>query len=335
MTVISLAPQDDDLAVIDAVVPLLEDSFPLSTLAARPDHVPGDFWTQVADLGWIVAPLEETSGGGGFDCVQDMLMHREYGRWLAPVALLATALGARVLARSTGEIPPTILTGSERIGFAMFVDATRVDADAAGTVHLIDAGADRFLIAGPDGAAVVARSAITDIVELAGIDPTQTLARGTLTGVMGAWLSAADEPIALQMQLLLAAQLTGVALAASRMAAEYAKIREQFGKPIGAFQAVAHLCADASVRALAADAAVALAAVAVRDGWADATMQAVAAAHVASDAATLAGTSNIQVHGGMGYSAESGAHLYLKRAVLLKRLLPLADAAADILLNRG
>ena len=84
----------------------------------------------------------------------------------------------------------------------------------------------------------------------------------------------------------------------------------------------------------ASDAQVALAAIASRDAWGDAELQVAASALLAGSAAFLAGTNNIQVHGGMGYSAESGAHLFLKRSVLLKRLLPGIAAAEAALLRR-
>jgi Acyl-CoA dehydrogenase, C-terminal domain len=254
--------------------------------------------------------------------VQEMLVNREYGRFLAPVALLSTALGMRLLAECGAEISTALKSGTEKIGFAAFIAGGSAGPVLDGVVHLIDTDAHYFLLVDPRGAALFSRDEAGGIIAVESLDPTVTLARANLKDARATFLPAKDGTLAGRMRLLIAAQLTGVALAASEMAAEYAKVRIQFGKPIGAFQAVAHLCVDSAVRARASDAQVALASIALRDAWPDAERQVAAAAQLAAGAAFLAGTNNIQVHGGMGYSAESGAHLLLKRSVLLKRLLP-------------
>ena len=334
MSSILLTVQTDDQAVIEAVAPFLRDEFNLSSLAANPGHLDPHFWSRVTELGWMTATLDEAHGGIGFDLVQDMLLNREYGRYLAPVSLLSTALGIRLLARRGVALPSGLRDGSERIGFAAFVAGGRTGSTLTGEVHLVDANAQYFLIADHGGAALFWRDALSQMTAVESLDPTVTLARATLGRAAATYLPADDGALPTRMQLLIAAQLTGIALAASDMAVEYAKVRVQFGKPIGAFQAVAHLCVDAAVRARASDAQVALAAIASRDAWGDAELQVAASALLAGSAAFLAGTNNIQVHGGMGYSAESGAHLFLKRSVLLKRLLPGIAASEAALLRR-
>lgn len=334
MTKISLVPQPEDLAVIDAVVPFLKEEFVLTSLASAPERADPLFWPRIAELGWTTAGLDEEHGGTGFDLVQDMLMNREFGRFLAPVSLLSTSLGIRLLALSGRVTPEAILHGRERVGFAAFVAGGELGELVSGEVHLIDSQAEHFVIVEPNGSALISRDALNDIEEIDSLDPTTSLARVQLQGVPAVYRAEDETGLNARKQLLIAAQLTGIALAASDMAAEYAKVREQFGKPIGAFQAVAHLCVDAAVKARASDAQVALAAIAMRDGWRDAAAQVVAASHVAGHAAFLAGTNNIQVHAGMGYSAESGAHLFLKRCILLKRLLAGSVSAATEMLLR-
>jgi len=331
MADIVLTPQADDEAVIDAVLPFLQDEFALSTLAADPGRLDPAFWGKAAELGWLSAALPEEMGGAGFDLAQDMLMHREYGRWLAPVSLLSTALAGRLLAKLGSDLADQVLSGAVRAGFAAPLAAA--DASPGSEVHLVDATAPFFLLAGAAGASVLPREAFGAIQPVESLDPTLRLARARLERAPDLNVYAADEPISLRLQLLIAAELTGLALAASHMASEYAKTRVQFGKPIGSFQAVAHLCVDGFVRARASDAQLAYAAVALRDGLPGAEHQVVAAAHVAGTAAFVAATNNIQVHGGMGFSAESGAHLYLKRTVLLRRLLPMGEAAERLLLE--
>jgi alkylation response protein AidB-like acyl-CoA dehydrogenase len=333
MSRIALTPQSEDQAVIEAVVPLLRDRFVLSTLAAAPDRLDPAFWSQIAELGWTTAALDEAQGGTGVDVAQDMLINREYGRFLAPVSVLSTALALRLLAQRKMTLPAALTDGREHVGFAAFIGSGRTGPTLDGEVHLVDPTASHFLLVDRHGASLFAREAVATISPLDGLDPTVGLARATLRKVSAHHVSAADGALSLRVQLLIAAQLTGIALAASEMATEYAKIRVQFGKPIGAFQAVAHLCVDAAVKARASDALVAVAAIAVRDVRPDAELQVTAATVLAGSAALLAATNNIQVHGGMGYSAESGAHLFLKRSVLLKRLLPGQAAAEAVLLG--
>ena len=104
------------------------------------------------------------------------------------------------------------------------------------------------------------------------------------------------------------------------MSVEYGKVRQQFGKPIGSFQAIKHRCADMAVRAEVARSAVTWAALAVRDGEPDAQFHVHVAKTLATNAALANTTDNVQNHGGMGYTWESDAHLYLKRARVLEHV---------------
>jgi alkylation response protein AidB-like acyl-CoA dehydrogenase len=336
MTGITLTPQPDDQAVIDSVTAVLRSEFALARLASSPGAADPGFWSRAAELGWPLAALDEALGGAGFDMVQEMLMNMEYGRFLAPASLLSTALGVRVLSQTgDGVTPEAVLSGRERIGFAAFTVGGRRGSELDGEVQLIDAAAAHFIVVDQAGAAVFSGDAVAGRTPVESLDPTVELARGRLEQAPARWLPNDVEAIALRAELLMAAQLTGAALAATDMAAEYAKVRVQFGKPIGSFQAVAHLCVDAAVKAAASKALLSVAAIALRDRWADADLQVSAAAQLAADAALLAATSNIQVHGAMGYSAESGAHLFLKRTMLWRRLLPLRPSAQTPLLRRS
>ena len=119
--------------------------------------------------------------------------------------------------------------------------------------------------------------------------------------------------------VLAAAEAAGVADRALEMSVEYAKVREQFGRPIGTFQAIKHRCADMAVRAEVARSAVTYAAVAIEEARDDAPLAVHIAKSLATDAAIGNATDNIQNHGGIGYTWEYDAQLYLKRA---KRLRP-------------
>jgi alkylation response protein AidB-like acyl-CoA dehydrogenase len=108
------------------------------------------------------------------------------------------------------------------------------------------------------------------------------------------------------------------------MSVEFAKVRQQFGKPIGTFQAIKHRCADMATRTEVARAVVVFAAVAVQEavqeGEGNLDFHVHGAKALADDAAIQNATDNVQNHGGMGYTWESDAHLYLKRARVLEHL---------------
>jgi alkylation response protein AidB-like acyl-CoA dehydrogenase len=104
------------------------------------------------------------------------------------------------------------------------------------------------------------------------------------------------------------------------MAVEYAKARQQFGKPIGSFQAIKHLCADMAIRAEAAACQVIFAALVQAEGHAGVDFHSVAAKLVAVEAALQNAAQNIQIHGAIGFTAEADAHLFIKRAHVLEQL---------------
>ena len=146
------------------------------------------------------------------------------------------------------------------------------------------------------------------------MDETIALARITIPAPPLERSAAAE-----RSSLLIAAYLTGIAQGATTMAVGHAKVREQFGQPIGAFQAIKHQCADMATRAAAAEAQTFHAAVTFGHGLDDAS-EVAAARMIAGTAALANAKANIQIHGGMGFTAECDAHLLLKRAHLMTAL---------------
>jgi alkylation response protein AidB-like acyl-CoA dehydrogenase len=136
-------------------------------------------------------------------------------------------------------------------------------------------------------------------------------------------------------QVLGGALLVGLAAATVDLAVTYAKGREQFGKPIGSFQAVKHMCADMLVRAEVARAAVHAAAVTIdQPDVGDAVRAAAGAGLLAVEAAIANGKTCIQVHGGMGFTWEVPAHLYLMRARVVAGALEGTGTLAEIVAGR-
>jgi len=135
--------------------------------------------------------------------------------------------------------------------------------------------------------------------------------------------------------VLSAALLVGMAAATADTAVAYAKVRRQFDRPIGAFQAVKHLCADMLVRTETARAAVHAAAVTVdQPEVGDAVRAAGGAALLAADAAVANAKTAIQVHGGMGFTWEVPAHLYLVRARVVAQQLGPTGRLAELVAER-
>jgi hypothetical protein len=194
--------------------------------------------------------------------------------------------------------------------------------------HGTQAGA--LVVVEPDGSLSVVAAG-----DLAGASPVVAL--DPLTPELAVTSLPAGEPVAdvvagpwrREHRVLTGAFLVGIAAAVCDMAVAYAKGREQFGRPIGAFQAVKHLCADMVVRAETARAAVDVAALcADQPGTGDPDRAAAGAALMAAEAALANAKTCIQVHGGMGYTWEVPAHLYLMRARVLAGSLGSLDELA-------
>ncbi|MFC9278176.1 acyl-CoA dehydrogenase family protein [Streptomyces collinus] len=262
---------EDQQALRTWVRRLLErrwDAGALRAAATRPARLDRDLWRELGAAGLFALRLPEAEGGAGLGLPEAVLVFEETGRALLPGPLLATHLAA-------GTVP------------------------GAATGDTVVAGVDGPLVEWLDAADAVLGDA-TGAVPLRSADPLTPLHR-----VPGAAGDGTAEPVAV---LLTAAEQLGTAARACELAVQHARAREQFGRPIGAFQAVKHLCADMLVRAETARAAVYAAAV-------TAAPADIAAARLLADEAALRGTRDcLQVHGGMGFTWEAEVHLHLKRA---------------------
>jgi alkylation response protein AidB-like acyl-CoA dehydrogenase len=312
---IDTLPTSDQLAIVGSVEQMLEDLFPVSRLnhGANTGTLDAGEWMRIAENGWIGLSLPESVGGVGLELTDAVLVHRALGRSLVTPTIAATVVAAR-LAITAGDdaMAARLCSGEVRAAFAVPCFADKPD----GTHYLIDPPAAEIFVSLAPGSARLLEIDLTDARPVKSLDPTIELWRGQPLGQRG----AANRIAGLLSQALIASEMAGVATEALDRAVKYAKVREQFGKPIGAFQAVAHMCADAAMRAEAATALSNFAAIAIRDGAADADLQATDACLIASGACVDNASANVQVHGGMGFAAESDAHLYLKRAVLLRSL---------------
>ncbi|MFI5041031.1 MAG: acyl-CoA dehydrogenase family protein [Acidimicrobiales bacterium] len=169
------------------------------------------------------------------------------------------------------------------------------------------------------------------------LDPTRRAARVKLDGAPVEVLPGARRVLVDLARLVLAAEATGVSRECTEMASEYAKVRVQFGRPIATFQAVKHHCANMLVATELATAAVWDAARAAAVGGDQLSLTAAMAATLAVPAADQTAQLNIQVHGGIGFTWEHDAHLYLRRATAIEAIIDAEAAATDVtdLVRRG
>lgn len=292
-------PTDDQLDLQRGVRTLLEAQFPLERLPAGYD---AELWQALTDTG--VFTLRSELGLGLADAV---LVFEELGRAAVPGPLVGTFLAA---GKTAG--PVTVVDPDIRPLLVTHLDISRA-----------------LLVLDRDGPIVTAPVAATAIAEP--LDPLTPLHELTAPPILlGTRLDASVSRLRQEGALLTAALQVGLAARMTDLAVAYAKQREQFGKPIGSFQAVKHLCADMFVRTELARAALHFAAVTLDDAEVGDDRRAVAGAKLLADqAATTNGRACIQVHGGMGFTWEVPVHFFVKRAWLQATEFGTADEHAE------
>ena len=302
-----------------------------------------EHWAALAGLGVFSIALPGSAGGDGGTVADLAAALEQLTVALVPGPVMPTLL-AGLLLRGHADLPavkellPALATGQASVAVALatgtitgtwLADGTlRVSGEAGlvlgggATSHLLlgtdtgDGEAWFLLPAGHPGVRVSAR---------APVDFSRPLAAITLTGavvapgdVLPGLRTAAVRDLA---ATLMSAEAAGVAGYCCTTAADYARTRHQFGRPIGSFQAVKHLCAGMLCRAESAAALAWDAARAADEAPQEHPLAAAAAAALTLDAAVDNAKDCIQVLGGIGFTWEHDAHLYLRRALALRQLL--------------
>ncbi|MGX7000403.1 acyl-CoA dehydrogenase family protein [Caballeronia sp. KNU42] len=322
----NLLLSEDQVQIVDTLKHFLSEQAPVSRFRppasqiGNQDHL---IWPHLAELGFLGIALPEQSGGIGLSGAEEMAAYREFGRHLLSPAIMGQMLGARVAA-ATGNatLLKDLLSGSTRVGLANPRGATALGSLCTGEFHLIESpDAPWVFCCDESGAALFERSDFAAIESVRSMDHSLSLERARLDGIRPtAWVSAEQDPIYIRALVLIGGFAVGLAEATRDMAVEYAKVREQFGKPIGSFQAIKHICADMAIRAEAALCQATVASLALSDRDAGANFQGTACKLVTIDAALKNAAQNIQVHGAVGFTSEADAHLYLKRAHVMDQL---------------
>jgi alkylation response protein AidB-like acyl-CoA dehydrogenase len=317
-----LEPTDDQAALAAELARFLADRVtPEARRAAaeRPGGVDRDLWRALGDMGTFALTVPEARGGVGLGLAEATLVFEELGRAAVPGPLIGTFLAAGL------DLPVAAAAGA---GQAV------VGLVPAGRPAFVEhrAALDALLVVAPDGVtlagplqAAACRPVARPLDPLTPVDVVDALPDCEPVG--GPELA---DRLRRDAGLLAAALQVGLAGAALTMATDYALGRVQFGRPIGSFQALKHLLADARVAVELARAAVNAAGVEVDEGD-DAGRAVDAARIVASRAADGATRACIQVHGGIGFTWELDAHLYLKRALVLDVGVGSPDEAVESL----
>jgi alkylation response protein AidB-like acyl-CoA dehydrogenase len=287
-------------------------------------------WRQMCELGWVALRVPEAAGGSGLGMREYCALAEECGSGLLPEPLIPCSLAARALAGSELErliAGDTIIIPAwqERANsLTLHGDTIMRDGQLSGRKVFVPmaAGADAFLVATSSGPALVARDAAG--VSLV-IDRTQDGGNyGTLTfDGAPAQPTAGDLGEAIEeATLATSAYLLGVMERAFAMTLTYLKTRQQFGKPIGSFQALAHRAADLKIQVALTRASVEAAATTLDTSSVAAVRRAAVsrAKARASDAAMRITREAIQMHGGIGYTDEYDVGLYLRKAMVLANL---------------
>jgi alkylation response protein AidB-like acyl-CoA dehydrogenase len=319
---IDLIPTSDQQDVADTIKSFLQDNLPVerhrSDRGQRGRH---DFecWTGLAGLGCFGLSLPQAQGGVGMGMAEEVIAFREYGRFLLSPSILATVLAVRISADAGLEQLASLLSGERRAALANSLQ-TAGGGLTAGELQVFDLRPDDLVVAwNSAGVALFDGRSLKPGEPVRGLDVSVSLHHVRIDGVQPlAWVPSVE--LVQTGTVLLSAMLVGITEAVRDMAVSYAQTRMQFGQAIGSFQAVKHRCVNMALDAEVAWAQTAYAALAVGAGDRDAAQQVIAAKLVANNAAIQAVRSNIQVHGGIGFTAELNANLYLKRAHLLSEL---------------
>jgi hypothetical protein len=308
-----------------------------SLLEAEAETLP-DFWEDLAELGWLGLHLPEARGGSGFGLPELVVVVEELGRAVTPGPFVPTVIVSAVIEAAAPDpvkdrLVPGLADGSLLGGIALASEVEVRDGRAAGTVPAVLGGGLAHILvvaAGEDALVIDTRERGVTVEVPANLDPTRRCARVRLDGARVEVLAGGRRVLTDLARLVVAAEAAGIATECTELAAAYAKVRVQFGRPIATFQAVKHHCANMLVASELATAAVWDAARAAGIGGDQLSLTAAEAAALALAAADECAQLNTQVHGGIAMTWEHDAHLYLRRATALEAVVDPEAAAEDV-----
>ena len=355
---VSYAPSEELDLIRTTARQFLEERIGLETvrdLMMSEEGFDRGLWKEIADLGWTGLAIGEEHGGAGYGLTELSVLAEEMGRLVTPGPFFASAALATAAINTAGDdvqkatLLPQLASGESIATLAVFEDPRGWDlstmataATADGTEWVLD-GAKRFVLAGHQADIIIVAAGVDDgigmfvvpadapgldVMETPVLDPTRRQADVSLNSVRvaaSALLSGGESTISLRKTLgigtaFLAAEQVGGSQRCLEMSVEYAKTRYQFGRPIGSFQSIKHRCAEMFMKVEHAK-STAYHAVRVVDDDDEFAIAAPLAGSICSEAYNWIAGETIQVHGGIGFTWEHDAHLYLKRAKASSLLL--------------
>jgi alkylation response protein AidB-like acyl-CoA dehydrogenase len=293
------------------------------------EHGKADAWRApyggLAQLGTFGVALPEEHGGAGGSAEDLCAMVDEAAAALVPGPVATTALATLVIGDSHPELLAALASGERTAGVAATAELRYDSGRVTGTAEYVlgaDPGGVVLLPAGDRWLLVDATADGVTIEPLKATDFSRPLARVTLDSAPADVLPVSAQRVEDLAVTVLAAEAAGLARWTLNTATEYAKVREQFGKPIGSFQAIKHMCAEMLLRSEQISVAAAdVANAAANPDERQLSIAAAVAAATAIDSAKANAKDCIQVLGGIGITFEHDAHLYLRRAYGIAQFL--------------
>ncbi|HVN85243.1 MAG TPA: acyl-CoA dehydrogenase family protein [Candidatus Binatia bacterium] len=327
-------------------------------------------WTKMAGLGWQGLIIPEDFGGAGLNMVDLIVVLEEMGRVVMPGPFFATVMfGAYPLLLGGSKAQqkkylPGLADGSLKATLAQVEESGRWDApgimlpakktgagfELTGTKLFVHDAHNADLLVVPARTSGKSEKGVTlflvdakapgvSVTLLKTMDQTRKLCevnfanvavgKDAVLGKVGAGWPLLDR-IVDRAKVALCGEMCGGAQKVLEMSVDYAKVREQFGKPIGSFQAIQHKCANMMVQVESSKSATYYAAWAVANDVSEAHLASCMAKAYCSDAYRMVSGEGIQIHGGIGFTWEHPAHLYLKRARSSRVLLGGPDFHREI-----
>ncbi len=321
----------DDQREFDAAVRgYLADRFDMAAVRGvfedpAGDGHPASLWKAAAEQGWLAVTVPEEHDGLGLGLVEAQVIARALGAGVAPGPWRGTVLAAEAV-RLAGS-PEQQAAWLPRLASGDAVGAFTLRGTAPGTLPAVEYGAVADVVVAPSGGGLALITGAT-ATPRGTYDGTTRLA--SVEADAGEALPGATPEVIAALEaratVLVAADLVGIAREAVSRTVAYDKDRQQFGVPVGSFQAIKHALADLHVAVTLAEHAALYAAYAVDAGLDDADLAVAVAKAKASDTAVAATAAMIQYHGGIGYTWEHEAHFYYKRAKRLAGQFGDADA---------
>ena len=299
-----------------------------------------DIWPELAEHGWLGLHVPEEFGGSGYGLAELVVVAEEFGRTVVPGPFLPTVISSAIIAAHADHadqkrLLPALVDGTLCAAVGLGTELTMTDTAVSGDTAVLGAAAAEVFVLAVGADIVILPAAAPGVtVEIpAGLDPTRRVGRLSLRDV-----SLSDATV------LRGAGASGLALARTLAAAEavggardcldsalaHAKIRKQFGRTIGTFQAVKHHLANMLVTSEAAVSTVWDAARATKSPGGEFELMAGCAATLALPAYVSNAELNVQIHGGIGYTWDHDAHLHLRRAGTLRAMFGGSRAPTDV-----